>query len=81
MLVLGQIYVSYFGLHLYIYIVGAWAGYRLPANSISFCKARIYFITIFYHASVALLLLACFDRLLLCSQNANRRRLCHVRFA
>ncbi len=35
----------------------------------------------FCHISVAFLLLACFDRLLLCSRNANRRRLCHVRIA
>ena len=65
----------------FVYIVGNWSGYRLPINSILFCKARIYFITMFCHASVALLLLACFDRLLLCSRDANRRRLCHVRFA
>jgi hypothetical protein len=65
----------------FVYIVGNWSGYRLVMRSSLFCKIRIYFITMFCHISVAFLLLACFDRLLLCSRNANRRRLCHVRIA
>ncbi|CAF1491055.1 unnamed protein product [Rotaria sordida] len=65
----------------FIYAVGNWSGYRLPARSILFCKIRIYFITMFCHTSVAFLLLACGDRFMLCSRNANRRRLCHVRIA
>ncbi|CAF3364232.1 unnamed protein product [Rotaria sp. Silwood2] len=65
----------------FIYAVGNWSGYRLQSRSILFCKIRIYFITMFCHTSVAFLLLACCDRLLLCSRNANRRRLCHVRIA
>lgn len=65
----------------FIYAVGNWSSYRLPAKSILFCKIRIYFITMFCHTSVAFLLLACIDRLLLCSRNPNRRRLCHVRIA
>jgi hypothetical protein len=65
----------------FVYIVSNWLNYRLAAKSVVFCKIRIYFITMFCHDSVAFLLLACFDRLLLCSRNANRRRLCHVRIA
>jgi hypothetical protein len=62
----------------FITIVGNLSGYRLASHSLLFCKLRIYFITMFCHTSVAFLLLACFDRLLLCSRDANRRRLCHV---
>jgi hypothetical protein len=56
-------------------------GWALNTISVLFFKIRIYFITMFCHASVAFLLLVCFDRLLLCSRDANWRRLYHIRIA
>lgn len=65
----------------FVNTVSSWSGYRLAARSILFCKIRLYFITMFCHTSVAFLLLACLDRLLLCSPDPNRRRLCRVHIA